>query len=53
MLSKALAGKKGEKKSEKDESQPTFYSYTEVKSIKLSEVPDKNFDIPEGYKLAK
>lgn len=53
MLSQALMGKKGEKKSETGETKPAFYSYIEVKSIKLNEVPEKEFDIPGGYKLVK
>jgi hypothetical protein len=53
MLSQALMGKKGEKKNETGETKPAFYSYIEVKSIKLNEVAEKEFDIPEGYKLVK
>ncbi len=54
MLSKALTKKleKGEKE-ETGKSEPAFYSYIEVKSIKLSDVPEKNFEVPEGYKLVK
>jgi hypothetical protein len=54
MLAKALTEKleKGEKK-ETGKTEPAFYSYIEVKSIKLSEVPEKNFEVPEGYKLVK
>jgi len=54
MLSKALTKKleKGEKE-ETGKTEPAFYSYIEVKSIKLSDVPEKNFEVPEGYKLVK
>ncbi len=54
MLSKALTEKleKGEKK-ETGKTEPAFYSYIEVKSIKLSDVPEKNFEVPEGYKLVE
>ncbi len=54
MLAKALA-KKDEKggKKETSETKPAFYSYLEVKAIKLSEVPEKNFEVPPGYKLVK
>lgn len=51
MLAQALA-KKG-KKPEVSEAKPAFYSYIEIKSIKLSEIPDKNFEVPQGYKLVK
>ena len=54
MLSKALTKKleKGEK-GETGKTEPAFYSYIEVKSIKLSDVPENNFEVPEGYKLVK
>jgi hypothetical protein len=54
MLANALAkkGNKGEKKGT-GETKPAFYSYIEVKSIKLNEIPEKEFDIPAGYKLVK
>ncbi|MFB0508973.1 MAG: hypothetical protein ACETVX_00590 [bacterium] len=52
MLAKPMAPKKGEKK-EPGKAEPAFYSYNEVKSIKLSEVPEKNFEVPEGYNLVK
>jgi hypothetical protein len=54
MLANALApkGNKGEKK-ETGGTKPAFYSYIEVKSIKLNEVPENEFDIPGGYKLVK
>lgn len=51
MLTKALA-KKGEKK-ESGEAKLAFYSYIEVKSIKLHEVSEKDFEVPQGYKLVK
>lgn len=50
-FAQALA-KKGEKKAGA-ETEPAFYSYVEVKSIKLSEVPEKDFEVPQGYKLVK
>ena len=53
MLSQALMGNKGEKKNETGETKPAFYSYIEVKSIKLNEVSENEFDIPGGYKLVK
>jgi len=54
MLAKALTKKadKGEKK-ESAGPKPVFYSYIEVKSIRLSEVPENNFEVPQGYKLVK
>ncbi|MEO0092697.1 MAG: hypothetical protein ABIK67_00355 [candidate division WOR-3 bacterium] len=51
MLAQALAKKGEDKSSGTDEA--AFYSYSEVKSIKLGEVPDKNFEVPSGYKLVK